>query len=229
MSKSQEEVNREIEKHIAENASKVKPEDILTDKEVHEFGLEVLFKQVQKEGYEVVSVNSDLNQHPQMILKKEGQLYFVIVRTVPANQDKDNYDSRIASQVVSHSKQYNAKVLYAGIGLYSMTSGHILTRGAPYAINYTGMIDLDFYPIELEHIIKYGQFLRIRKNLDEKYKPKTEVSLRVDSWLNLNYNNLVAKNIRNKVATNIQDLNFEIPYETVTDLMSVYHDLIFDE
>ena len=220
---------REFKEHELANAAKVKPEDILTEQETHEFGLEILFKQVQKEGYEVISVNTDLNQHPQMVLKKDGQVYFVMVKTVPSNQDKDVYQARLAGQLVTHSKQHNAKVLFAGIGLHCLTTGHILTRGAPFVTNYTGMIDLDFHPIELEEMIKYGQYQRVKKNLDGNFKPKSEVEKRVETWLNLNYNNIIAKNIREGIATNIQDMKIEIENELVTDLMTVYHDLIFDE
>jgi len=77
-----------------------------------------------------------------MVLKKDEQIYFVMVKTVPSNQNKDIYDTSLAKEVISHSKMYNAIVLFAGISLHCLTTGHILLRGAPYIVNYTGMITL---------------------------------------------------------------------------------------
>lgn len=108
----------EAEKRAGEN---VNPNDLLTKQEIHEFGIDIIYKYSQQEGYEIVDGTTDLNLNPQLVLKKNGQLYFVMVKTGPADGTHLNYDKDLALQVFNNAKPHNAKVLFAGVGLSTWT------------------------------------------------------------------------------------------------------------
>jgi hypothetical protein len=80
------------------------PKNIMTEQEVHEFGIEIICKYAQQEGYEIEADSTELNENPQIVLKKNGQLYFVIVKTGPADGTHLTYDKDLALQVFNYVK-----------------------------------------------------------------------------------------------------------------------------
>lgn len=50
----------------------VDPKNIMSEQEVHEFGIDVIYKFAQQEGYEIVAGSIALNQIPQLVVKKNG-------------------------------------------------------------------------------------------------------------------------------------------------------------
>ena len=74
----------------------VDPNQIMTKQEVHDFGVEIIENYSQQEGFEIVSVSKLLNQNPQIVLKKSGELFFVMVKTGPADVSYKNYDKDLA-------------------------------------------------------------------------------------------------------------------------------------
>jgi methanogenic corrinoid protein MtbC1 len=55
--------------------------ELMTAAEIHDFGIEVVFNYLKKEGHEIVSVNTNVGVNPQVLAKKNGQLEFIVVRT----------------------------------------------------------------------------------------------------------------------------------------------------
>lgn len=78
-------------------------------------------------------------------------------------------------------------------------------------------------------LLAFDNFKRIKWNLDENQKPKNDVVARVKRWLAENENSIILKKLRNNEVINIPDLKVNIDYETVTDLMTLFPNQIFDE
>jgi len=216
----------EAEKRAGQN---VDPKDLLTKQEIHEFGIDIIYKYAQKEGYEVVDGTTDLNQNPQLILKKNGQLYFVMVKTSPADGTHLSYDRDLAMQVFNNAKPHNAKVIFAGVGLSCVGYGTALVRNKGFIVDFRGFEDIELISLNPEELLAFDQYRRIKWNLADNKKPKPEVVERVKKWISENENSVIVTKLRNKEVINIPDLNINIDYETVTDLMTLYPNQIFDE
>jgi len=216
----------EAEKRAGQN---VDPKDLLTKQEIHEFGIDIIYKYAQKEGYEVVDGTTDLNLNPQLILKKNGQLYFVMVKTGPADGTHLTYDRDLAMQVFNNAKPHNAKVLFAGVGLSCVGYGTALVRNKGFMVDFRGFEDIELVSLNPEQLLAFDQYRRIKWNLDDNKKPKPEVVERVKKWISENENSVIVRKLRNKEIVNIPELKISIDYQIVTDLMTLFPDQIFDE
>lgn len=216
----------EAEKRAGEN---VNPNDLLTKQEIHEFGIDIIYKYSQQEGYEVVDGTTELNLNPQLVLKKNGQLYFVMVKTGPADGTHLTYDKDLALQVFNNAKPHNAKVLFAGVGLRCVGYGLALVRNKGFQVDFRGFEDVELVSLKPEELLAFDNYKRIKWNLDENQKPKNKVVERVKRWLAENENSIIVKKLRNKEVINIPDLNANLDYQTVTDLMTLFPNQIFDE
>jgi len=216
----------EAEKRAGQN---VDPKDLLTKQEIHEFGIDIIYKYAQKEGYEVVDGTTDLNLNPQLILKNNGQLYFVMVKTGPADGTHLTYDRDLAMQVFNNAKPHNAKVLFAGVGLSCVGYGTALVRNKGFLVDFRGFEDIELVSLNPEQLLAFDQYRRIKWNLDDNKKPKPEVVERVKKWISENENSVIVRKLRNKEIVNIPELKIDIDYQTVTDLMTLFPDQIFDE
>lgn len=130
----------EAEKRAGQN---VDPKDLLSNQEIHEFGIDIIYKYAQQEGFEVVDGTTDLNQNPQLVLKKNGQLYFVMIKTGSADGTHLTYDRDLAMQVFNSAKPHNAKVLFAGVGLRCVGYGTALVRNKGFQVDFRGFEDIE--------------------------------------------------------------------------------------
>ena len=226
---NQEEMFRKFREAEMRAGQNVAPKDIMSEQEVHEFGIDVIYKYAQQEGYEIVAGSTDLNENPQLVLKKNGQLYFVMVKTGPGDGTHLTYDKDLALQVFNNAKPHNAKVLFAGVGLYCVGYGFTLVRNQGYKVDFRGFEDVELVSLKPEELLAFDDYKRIKWNLDENQKPKSEVVERVKRWVTDNENSIIVKKLRNKEVINIPDLNVKIDYDIVTDLMTLFPNQIFDE
>jgi hypothetical protein len=225
----QEEMFRKFREAEMRAGQNVDPKNIMTEQEVHEFGIDVIYKYAQQEGYEIVAGSTELNQHPQLVLKKNGQLYFVMVKTGPGDGTHLTYDKDLALQVFNNAKPHNAKVLFAGVGLYCVGYGFTLVRNQGYKVDFRGFEDVELVSLKPEELLAFDNYKRIKWNLDENQKPKNEVVERVKRWIAKNENSIIVKKLRNKEVINIPDLNMDLDYDTITDLMTLFPNHIYEE
>ena len=56
---------------------------LMTEADVHAFGIEIVFKQLEKDGWTIESadVHADRSSEPQIVAHKDGETGFFIVRT----------------------------------------------------------------------------------------------------------------------------------------------------
>lgn len=216
----------EAEKRAGQN---VDPKELLSNQEIHEFGIDIIYKYAQQEGFEVVDGTTDLNQNPQLVLKKNGQLYFVMIKTGSADGTHLTYDRDLAMQVFNSAKSHKAKVLFAGVGLRCVGYGSALVRNKGFQVDFRGFEDIELVSLNPEQLLAFDQYRRIKWNLDDNKKPKPEVVERVKKWISENENSVIVMKLRNKEVVNIPDLKINLEYQTVTDLMTLFPDQIFDE
>lgn len=117
----------------------------LTDQELHNLAMNHVGKELEKRGFEFISVNSKLKRHPQFVcVDKNSQYYFVLVKTVMLPENPNNYDIVWMETFKKHAREKDAKVLFAGVGL-SNPNGESLPiyLNEEYLIEYNGIQFID--------------------------------------------------------------------------------------
>ncbi|MCV6630427.1 MAG: Na(+)-translocating NADH-quinone reductase subunit F [Flavobacteriaceae bacterium] len=95
-------------------------ERALNIQELHNLAMNIVGKDLEKEGYEFIAVNSKLGKHPQFVcVDKDNQRYFVLVKAVSYPDNPNNYDVVWMETFKQHAVKQKAKVIYAGVGLYN--------------------------------------------------------------------------------------------------------------
>ena len=120
------------------------PDEIMNLQEIHEFGIDIISNYVEKEGYKIVACSLNINENPQLVIRKNEVLYLVMITTGAGKSDELYYDKNIASQVFKKSKEHNAIALYAGVGLYCLVYGKTMVRNKGYVVDFVGFKTIEF-------------------------------------------------------------------------------------
>lgn len=117
----------------------------LTKQELHNLAMNIVGRDLEKQGYEFIAVNSQLKKDPQFVcIDSSGQYYFVLVQVAIITEEPINYDVIWMETFKKHAHKQNAKVIFAGVGL-----GHPNNREKPpnlnedYLLQYEGLKHLD--------------------------------------------------------------------------------------
>lgn len=116
----------------------------MSPEEIHAFGIETVRGQLEKEGYEVLSCNSDLNVNPQIIAKKGDTLNLIAVRTA-CYPNKGELPPDIAGKMIEYAESKNALAYFASVGIAN-SSGQDQegmsqpVRGVGFYIAYEGLL-----------------------------------------------------------------------------------------
>jgi len=114
--------------------------DILTAQQLHNFSMNKVAEFIQKENYEILDASSDINQNPQFVVKKNDNLYFVVVQTTTYPKNPNEYDTDFMKLMSEHAKKHNAKLLFAGVGLVDiMNMNSPLTKNSNIVVKFDGL------------------------------------------------------------------------------------------
>lgn len=119
----------------------------LTSQEVIEFGLRYVYGQLVKDGYEVLSVRPEPEVDPQILAKKDEQLYFIVVRTAVYPEVGDLPSISNINQIRDHAEKHQAKSKFVSIGLINAEAKDEdekskLRKGGEFGVNYSGLHEL---------------------------------------------------------------------------------------
>ena len=114
----------------------------MSEQEIHEFGIDIVRKYAEEKGYEILNGTTDIDLSPQLVIGKENELYFVIIKTTASSGTYKTYDNSIMRMIKENAVNHNAKVLYAGVGIRSMTHGDHLVKNSPFMVNFKGFEEM---------------------------------------------------------------------------------------
>ena len=116
---------------------------MLDQQQLHNRAMEVVGKALEADGYEFMTVNSELKKDPQFVCLKNKKLHFIVVRAVTYPQNPISYDGLLMQKIYHHAKKFQAATYYAGVGLAHGEDYNLpLTLEAPCAINYQGLQEI---------------------------------------------------------------------------------------
>lgn len=116
-----------------------------SEQELHQLAMNHVGKELEKQDFEFIAVNSQLKRHPQFVCvdKKTNTLHFVLVKAVLYPENPTEYDVIFMETVLSHAKAKNAKVLFAGVGFANaLDIEKPVYNNQDYIINYEGFQEI---------------------------------------------------------------------------------------
>lgn len=118
------------------------PQEI-TEKELHQMAMKEVGDHLEAEGFEFLSISSDLKKDPQFVCLKQKKLHFVVVKGCVYPKNPKTYDPELMDKITSHAQKYNAKVWYAGVGFARAENYELpLSKSEAVAINFTGLNEI---------------------------------------------------------------------------------------
>ena len=115
----------------------------MTIEEIHDFGIEIVFNQLKKEGYEIQSINTEFGINPQIIAKKGNQLSFIAVRTA-CYPEKGKLEESVHFQMIERADKHGAIPYFASVGIANANAKtedemRVPVKGAGFHVAYEGM------------------------------------------------------------------------------------------
>ena len=91
--------------------------EMMTREEIQDFGVQIVYEEMARDGYEILGANPSLAMTPQIVARKNGRLCFVVVRTdVYPNKGK-LADDREAFYNLEHAERNDALCYFASVGI----------------------------------------------------------------------------------------------------------------
>lgn len=119
--------------------------ELMTEAEIHDFGVEAVVGFLQKEGYAIEGINPKIGYNPQIMARK-GDLYkFIAVRTACyPNKGKIATPEEFIT-LIKHAENHGALPYFAAVGIANADSKNAEecgtpVRGAPYHILFDGLL-----------------------------------------------------------------------------------------
>ena len=112
--------------------------------ELHSLAMNIVGKDLEKDNFEFISINSSLEKNPQFVCTKNKQLYFILVKAILYPENPKTYKINNLSKILDHSKKFEAKLLCAKVGLANSDNYELpLFKNSSYIINYDGFEEIN--------------------------------------------------------------------------------------
>ena len=111
----------------------------LGKKELHRLAMNIVGKDLEKDNYEFLSINSSLEKNPQFVCIKNKQLYFIIVKAILYPENPKTFEIKNLNKILEHCNKFEAKLLCSKVGLANSDDYELpLFKNSSYIINYEG-------------------------------------------------------------------------------------------
>ena len=112
----------------------------LGKEELHRLAMNIIGKDLEKDNYEFLSINSSLEKNPQFVCTKNKQLYFIIVKAILYPENPKTFEIKNLNKILDHCTKFDAKLLCAKVGLANSDNYELpLFKNSSYIRNYEGI------------------------------------------------------------------------------------------
>ncbi len=126
----------------------------MTGEDIHAFGVEIVFKQLEKDGWVIESANAlaDINTEPQIIARKDDEVAFFVVRTaVYPQRGRFEEGQEVFEKLVRHAKVHGATCYFASVGIANSEGNtdeemSVPAKGVAYHVEFNGLVKMDLPP-----------------------------------------------------------------------------------
>lgn len=129
--------------------------ELMTKGDIHAFGVEIVYKQLEKDGWLIRSadVEADLEAEPQIVAEKDGELAYFVIRTdIHPGRGRFEEGQESFDRLVKHAKAHGASCYFASVGIANSegeTDEEMATpiKGVAYHVQFDGLIRMEL-PVE---------------------------------------------------------------------------------
>jgi hypothetical protein len=119
----------------------------MTAEEIHDFGIELVFGELRRGGYEILSVDTNLGVNPQIVARKDGKVAFVVVRTACYPKKGTIEDRNLEYELIERADKHGATCYFASLGIANAKGKNDEERsqpikGNPFHVSYEGLLIL---------------------------------------------------------------------------------------
>lgn len=116
----------------------------LDKQELHNLAMNIVGKDLEKQGYEFLAVNSKFKKDPQFVALRDKKLHFVVVRAITYPDNPVDYDKALMTKMKNHADKYNALTFFAGVGIANKFDYDLpVNKIDDHIINYNGLIKIE--------------------------------------------------------------------------------------
>ena len=116
----------------------------LGKEELHRLAMNIIGKDLEKDNYEFLSINSSLEKNPQFVCTKNKQLYFIIVKAILYPENPKTFEIKNLNKIFDHCTKFDAKLLCAKVGLANSDDYELpLFKNSSYIVNYEGFEEIN--------------------------------------------------------------------------------------
>lgn len=122
----------------------------MTEAEIHAFGVEIVFKQLEEAGWEIESADVTANRetHPQIVARKGGELAFFVVRTAIHPGRGRIEGEAVFQNLVRHANAHDASCYFASVGIANSTGKSeeemtVPVKGVAYHVAFDGLVKME--------------------------------------------------------------------------------------
>ncbi len=112
----------------------------LSELELHQLAMNIVGKDLEKDNFEFLSVNSKLKKDPQFVCLKNKKLFFIVVKAVLYPDNPNKVEIYKIDQLKEHAKKFNASLFFARVGLANSENYELpIFKDSDYVVNFKGI------------------------------------------------------------------------------------------
>lgn len=124
--------------------------ELMTEADIHAFGVEIVFKQLEEAGWKIESADvfADLGSHPQIIAHKDGEIGFFVVRTAMHPGRGRIEGEAVFQTLVLHANAHGASCYFASVGIANSEGKteeemSVPVKGVAYHVAFDGLVKME--------------------------------------------------------------------------------------
>jgi hypothetical protein len=131
-------------------ATKLKEtQSLMTENEIQEFGINIVLQHIQKEGFEILGVNVDMDKNPQIFARSNDDLAFITVRTALYPKTGTIEDGSLMKDLIANADKHGAICYFASVGILNADAKTEEEKGLPvreanFYILFDGLLVLTY-------------------------------------------------------------------------------------
>ncbi len=122
----------------------------MTEADVHAFGVEIVFKQLQEAEWLIESADGlvERTQYPQIVASKDGEFAFFVVRTAMYPGRGRIEGEEVFQHLVRHAKDHGASCYFASVGIANSQGKTeedmtVPVKGVAYHVAFDGLVKME--------------------------------------------------------------------------------------
>ena len=126
----------------------------MTMADIHAFGVEIVYKQLEKDGWSIESADAlaDIRFDPQIVASKDGERAFFIVRTgMYPGRGRFDEGQEVFEKLVRHAAEHRALCYYASVGIANSEAESeedmsVPVKGVAFNVEFDGLVKMELPP-----------------------------------------------------------------------------------